>query len=258
MGGRVTTFAEAILSEARQHLGFREGPGNANPFSAFFGRPGEPWCADFVSYCATQAGHPLNECSVDALLAKMKREGRFRTPDPKPGDLVFFDWNLGDKDPSSHVGLVELVGALALATIEGNAANQVARRTYPLTSKSILGYATLESQTPGEHGGRQSGTSRGAATASARAGSEGLEQAREPGGPPSETEARASGAQDGAATKVALPADVAEPRCALNCGRAIPMSLGAGEAGLVARSVCEPCQREYGVDRWGSTLQSTP
>lgn len=49
--GKGPGLADRVLDIARQHVGFREGSGNANPFSRSFGRPGEPWCADFVSYC---------------------------------------------------------------------------------------------------------------------------------------------------------------------------------------------------------------
>src|SRR5690349_5613417 len=54
------SLADRVLDIARSNLGFHEGAGNANPFSRSFGRPGEAWCADFVSYCFTKAGKSLN------------------------------------------------------------------------------------------------------------------------------------------------------------------------------------------------------
>jgi peptidoglycan hydrolase-like protein with peptidoglycan-binding domain len=141
-------FAERILNEARKHLGFREGPNNETPFSRFFGRRNEPWCADFVSYCSTKAGVPLNQASVDNLMAQLKREGKFHANNPKPGDVVIFDWNRNDRDPSEHTGLVEKVytqnGKTFVQTIEGNSGDMVRRRTYALGHHQIVGYGTLK------------------------------------------------------------------------------------------------------------------
>jgi peptidoglycan hydrolase-like protein with peptidoglycan-binding domain len=145
--GSAGQLAKKVLAEARKHLGFHEGAGNANPFSKFFGRPGEAWCADFVSYCFTKSGHPLNFASVDSLLAHLKANHAFHTGKPKPGDIVIFDWDRGDSDPSEHTGMVEKVfqkgGQWFVQTIEGNSGDRVQRNTWPLGSSKIVGYGTF-------------------------------------------------------------------------------------------------------------------
>jgi putative chitinase len=142
------SLADRVLDIARSNLGFREGAGNVNPFSRFFGRPAEAWCADFVSYCFTKAGKPLNFANTDAMMNHLKKQGAWHTGTPKPGDIVLFDWNRGDRDPSEHVGMVEKVykkgGQTFVQTIEGNSSNQVKRNTYPLGSNKIVGYGTLD------------------------------------------------------------------------------------------------------------------
>ncbi len=98
-------------------LGFHEKGGNGDPFSTFFHRGPEAWCADFVSYCYSKAG-----------------------------DIVMFDWSSGGPT-AQHTGLVEKVfkqnGRLSVQTIEGNSSNQVMRHTYPVSSSVIAGFGTM-------------------------------------------------------------------------------------------------------------------
>jgi hypothetical protein len=140
-------FAERVLAEARKHLGFREGSGNANPFSRYFGRPGEAWCADFVSYCYTKAGRKLNDPWTVSLLAKLRANGTFHRNQPKPGEIVIFDWSRGRGPPAEHTGLVERTyqrnGVWYVQTIEGNSGDMCRRRTYPVSSSSIVGFGTV-------------------------------------------------------------------------------------------------------------------
>ena len=140
--------AAALVAEAQRHIGFREGPNNDQPFSAHFGVRNVAWCAYFVSYVHTKVGIPLGIGSTDAMLAELRRRGRFFTTTPGPGDIVIFDWNPGDSDPAEHAGLVESVtrdasGQVTVNTIEGNSGNSVARRKYPFGSPKIVGYGRL-------------------------------------------------------------------------------------------------------------------
>lgn len=138
-------FVQRLLNEARQHVNVSdEGPGrNENKFSKFFNRPAEPWCADFVSYCATKAGKPLNQASVDKLLKQFKTEGKFHIGNPMPGDIIIFDAVRGDADPSNHTGIVESVTEAHVETIEGNSGDGVRRRAYLRGDDYIVGYGTL-------------------------------------------------------------------------------------------------------------------
>jgi len=140
--------AGRVLAEARRHLGFREGPNNDNPFSAHFGVRNVPWCAYFVSYVYTKAGVPLNIGSSDGMRQHLIDRGRFFTTVPQPGDILIFDWTLGDHDPAEHVGIVESVsrdaaGGLRVHTIEGNSSDGVNRREYSFGSPQIVGYGRL-------------------------------------------------------------------------------------------------------------------
>lgn len=145
--GSGDAFAGKVLDLARGKIGFHEGANNSNPFSKFFGRAPEPWCADFVSWAYTKAGKPLNIASCDALLAKLKANGTFNRSHPKPGDIVMFDWNRNDSDPSEHTGLVEKVfkknGQWYVTTIEGNSSDQVKRNTWPVSDPRIVGFGTI-------------------------------------------------------------------------------------------------------------------
>lgn len=137
-------WRQAVIDEARKHLGVHEVGTNGNPFSRYFGRGNEAWCADFVSYVYTHAGHPLNDPWTPSLLSKMKANGTYSRWSPQPGDVVMFDWHPGSGYSAEHTGIVERVyssnGKMYVDTIEGNSADAVRRRTYPLDSAYIAGF----------------------------------------------------------------------------------------------------------------------
>ena len=60
--------------------------------------------------------------------------------------IVFFDWNdpngaSGPQDgEADHVGIVEKCENGIVYTIEGNTSDRVARRSYSLSSSTIVGY----------------------------------------------------------------------------------------------------------------------
>ncbi len=137
-----------IVAEALKHLGFQEGPNNQNPFSDYFGVPNVPWCAYFVSYVYTMSGIPLNIGSSSVLLDTLMNRHQFFTTTPAPGDIVIFDWTLGDHDEAEHVGIVEgayrdASGQLRVKTIEGNTSNGVNRREYKFGYPNIVGYGRI-------------------------------------------------------------------------------------------------------------------
>lgn len=146
-GGSQSSKVSKMLSEARKHLGFHEGPGNRNPFSKYFHRPNEAWCADFVSYCATKAGLRMNTASAQGVANILKARGTWKgRHDPQPGDAVTFRWD-GSHGWADHVGMVERVfkrgGKTYIQTIEGNSSDRVRRKTYLATSSVINGYGTI-------------------------------------------------------------------------------------------------------------------
>ncbi|MBI5496959.1 MAG: peptidoglycan-binding protein [Deltaproteobacteria bacterium] len=136
----------AALDSARSQLGVREATGNNDgvPAQRYAGGRREPWCADFVSWNFRQTGHPLpgNQrmlASVQYMEDTMKQNGKWfsKSHTPQPGDIIFFRW----PDGGRHVGIVESVSGGRVNTVEGNTSNMVARRSYPLDSGSITGYA---------------------------------------------------------------------------------------------------------------------
>ena len=140
-------YRDKVLETARRFLGFHEKGTNGNPFSKFFGRPPEAWCADFVSYCYTKSGKSLNECNTPNLLAKLHANGTYTRNNPKAGDIIMFDWHPGSGPTAEHTGLVEKVfrqnGRLMVQTIEGNSGDQVARHTYAVSDSRIAGFGTM-------------------------------------------------------------------------------------------------------------------
>lgn len=152
-GGGVTNgpapsgATQKMLAEAAKHIGFHEKGNNGNPFSKFFGRPAEAWCADFVSYCATKAGLKMNTASAQGVQDAIAKKGNWKgRNNPQPGDAITFDWQ-GKNGWADHVGLVEKTfmkgGKLWVQTIEGNSSDQVRRRQYPADSAVIKGYGKI-------------------------------------------------------------------------------------------------------------------
>ena len=103
------------------------------------------WCAVFVSWCADQAGL-LDDGSVpkfavcDDGIRWFVEKGRWfnRNIEPKPGMIIFFDWD-GD-GRSDHVGIVEKCEDGMIYTIEGNSSDVCRRKCYVAGSDVIRGY----------------------------------------------------------------------------------------------------------------------
>ena len=117
------------------------------------------WCASFVTYCAHYGGvsdytsEKTNWCPN--IMAYYYRVGEFHNQNsgytPKPGDIVFFDWNGCCHDYSSackkghreHVGIVESVSGGYINTIEGNAGkSNYVKRCSRSSSAYVIGYAS--------------------------------------------------------------------------------------------------------------------
>lgn len=110
---------------------------------------GYAWCDMFVDWCfLTAFGYekalqltcqPERSAGAGCTYSlKYYRDcGRFHTSDPQRGDQIFFGTSLSN---SGHTGIVEKVENGRVHTIEGNTSDMVARRSYALTDKSILGY----------------------------------------------------------------------------------------------------------------------
>jgi hypothetical protein len=136
--------ARTQVGQAEMPPGSNESPRIAEYRSAVQGAVVGPWCADFASWCAAQAGIPLGENgegfqSVGALWSWAEGSGRAISADegsPAPGDLIV--WG-GD-----HVGIIEAVDPDGtIHTIEGNSSDEVAQRSYGPGESGATGYVRL-------------------------------------------------------------------------------------------------------------------
>ena len=108
------------------------------------------WCACFVSWCANECGY-IQAGTVPKFSYCQTGMGWFKDAgcwqdagtgyEPKPGDIVFFDWE-GDGHVD-HVGIVEYVKGGYVHTIEGNNGDAVRRSSYSLSSSVLVGYGLL-------------------------------------------------------------------------------------------------------------------
>lgn len=109
------------------------------------------WCACFVSYCANECGYI--EAGIIPKFASCESEGvswfkacqlwKERGYIPKPGDIIFFDWEESQDGQADHVGIVEKSENGKVYTIEGNSNNDTCRqKEYDINSTVILGYGT--------------------------------------------------------------------------------------------------------------------
>lgn len=103
------------------------------------------WCAVFVSWAANQAGI-LNDkipkfsgvyTGIEWFKARGEWQGRGYSP--RPGDIIFFDWEVDGKP--NHVGIVEKTEDGYIYTIEGNSTDDGCRaKKYQINSKVIYGF----------------------------------------------------------------------------------------------------------------------
>lgn len=135
-----------LIDIASKEIGYREQGNNNTKYGKYTGTNGMAWCHAFVSWCAHQAGIGTSivpkTASTTVGMSWFKNKGRFKYKGkytPKRNDLVYF------KTGASHVGIVEYVSGNTLHTIEGNTSDKVARRTYPLSYKTITGYGVVSS-----------------------------------------------------------------------------------------------------------------
>ncbi len=131
---------------------------------------GFAWCDMFVDWCFLTAFGYENalkllcqpERSAGAgctySLGYYKAKGQLHTSGPKPGDQIFFGKSTSDVD---HTGIVEKVDGSKVYTIEGNTSDRVARRSYALTDRSIVGYGrpAYDGESGSSTGGSAGGTS---------------------------------------------------------------------------------------------------
>lgn len=121
--GTAARMVEVALAEE----GYVEGPkDNETKYGKFTKANYLPWCGSFVMWCANEAGVKVpNTVSTMNGAAGFKKLGTWtdaHAADPKPGDIVYFDFMEGGA-PIEHVGIVvKNNGDGTVTTIEGNTA----------------------------------------------------------------------------------------------------------------------------------------
>ncbi|MCW2973742.1 MAG: hypothetical protein JWN72_2015 [Thermoleophilia bacterium] len=114
------------------------------------GRGPEEWCADFASWVWKDAGAAFGpkgtgEANTSNMIQQAKELGSWKTNDPKPGDMVLFDWGgaRGTPDEASvvdHVAIVDRVENGTVYVIGGNQSDALTAVDYGIDDKHILGY----------------------------------------------------------------------------------------------------------------------
>lgn len=157
----MSKYASKVVEQAKAWLGLKESDGSHKSIIDIYNahkplargyavKYTDAWCATFVSAVAIKLGYTdliPTECSCTKMIELLKGIGSWVENDayvPKPGDIMFYDWDdsgKGDNTGSSdHVGIVEKVTGDTITVIEGNYSNSVKRRTIKVNGKTIRGY----------------------------------------------------------------------------------------------------------------------
>lgn len=106
------------------------------------------WCAVFVSWAANQAGLLNDKIPKFSGVAngiewfKARGEWQNKGYEPRPGDIIFFDWEVDGKP--NHVRIVEKVENGYIYTIKGNSTDDGCRaKKYSINSDVIYGFSLL-------------------------------------------------------------------------------------------------------------------
>ena len=157
----MSRLAKNIISQAKAWLGCKESDGshkkiidtynNHRPLARGYKvKYTDAWCATFVSACAIKCGYTdiiPTECGCDEMIKLFKKLNSWVENDsyiPKPGDIIFYDWQdngIGDNiGVADHVGIVENVINNVIVVIEGNKNNAVERREIQINGRYIRGF----------------------------------------------------------------------------------------------------------------------
>ena len=150
-----------IIEVARTQLGYMEGSldgtvqgsNDVTKYGEWYGMPGQPWCAMFISWCANEAEIPTTvipkHASCDVGMNWFINNGRWKystayggSYTPKVGDIVYFGIKMSSGFDSTHVGIVYKVDSNNVYSLEGNSAAKVQTVSYKLSSPYVLGYGT--------------------------------------------------------------------------------------------------------------------
>lgn len=123
------------------------------PYWAWYGFGSQvDWCACFVSWCANECGYlergvipKFASCAVGIQWFQTRGQWQDGDYEPRPGDLIFFDWNdrgMGQDGIPDHVGIVQKMENGIVYTVEGNSGNACRENRYAVGHYEIYGYGT--------------------------------------------------------------------------------------------------------------------
>lgn len=141
---------DAIVAVALSQVGNIGG----QPYWSWYGFNSRvEWCACFVSWCANECGYidigvipKFAGCINGVQWFKNHGQWADNSIEPRPGMIIFFDWNnpngtSGPQDGNAdHVGIVERCENGIVYTIEGNSGDTCRQRQYRVGDYQILGY----------------------------------------------------------------------------------------------------------------------
>lgn len=121
----IAPFTVSAANTADSLVAIAEGElGNTN-YSKYYGGNAGAWCADFVTWCAQQAGVSsiTNSSSCYYMYKGMKENGCQEVSSPQKGDIVFFYCNScsGTANKWCHVGIM----VNSTTSIDGNYGGKV-------------------------------------------------------------------------------------------------------------------------------------
>ncbi len=158
-------WAQDLVTVAESQLGYTESTLNYaiaydqtvkgyTRYGAWYGIPYGDWCAMFISFCLHYAQIPWSafpyscHCVIwtnelDALSLFHRVDDEEDPYEPKPGDLIFFDYDLDGR--ADHAGIVtgHNYEAGTIYTIEGNRFDYVERFELIRNDYTIMGYGEM-------------------------------------------------------------------------------------------------------------------
>lgn len=155
-------WAQDLLRVAESQIGYTESeqnyvaedpwhPKGYTRYGAWYGIPYGDWCAMFIAFCMYYAEIPESavpyNCHCNEWIRELRGRGLYRNwdegYDPKPGDFVFFDFDMDEK--AEHVGIIRDVDMEKgwLFTIEGNRYDYVEEFVLTMDDYAIIGYGVL-------------------------------------------------------------------------------------------------------------------
>ena len=106
----------------------------------------------FVSWCANECGYieasiipKFAGCVNGAQWFKDRGLWQDSSYEPRPGDIIFYDWSWkpeGQDGRTDHVGIVQKVENGKIYTVEGNSGDICKEHIYPVGYSEIYGFGT--------------------------------------------------------------------------------------------------------------------